>query len=817
MTESDAGGLLSPYRVLDLCGEAGALCGRIFADLGADVVRIEPPEGCPSRHRGPFLDDDPSPEKGLYWLAYSAGKRSVALDLSDASDRRSFETLVAGADFLIESFAPGTLDALGLGYASLARLNPALIHVSITPYGQTGPYKDHKGPDIVTWATSGFMSICGSQGEPPYHLSDSAQSFMLGSGDAAVGAMIAHEQRLVTGRGQHVDVAYRESVTRSALQVTSTWAALGRNLKAGERPGANLPWTWACKDGEVVVVYFSGPGAERRNGGLFKLMESLGFDAAPLRAIEWDKLIPHQAPTGSIDQIMDLTTRFFSQHPKIELYNRAIELGVSLVPVATSEDILSDPQLEARSFWQDIEYRELGRTLRHPGPFAAGTGAPPRLRGRAPHLGEHTAEVLAEPRRTPASLPAEPRRQASDKPLAGLRVADFSWFVVGPMTTKPFADYGAEVINIESGRVPDTMRITPPAYADKFGINRGGDFSELRTSNKSINLDLAKPAGKEIARQIVAKSDIVVENFSAGTMERLGFGYEELRKINPRIIMVSSAGQGQTGPHSQHRGGGGHYTALGGLNYITGDPNSTSGYMSAYTDYIGPRLNVTLILGALDHLRRTGKGQFFDVSQYEATLHFIAPTLLDYAANGRIQVRQANRQAGAAPHGAYRCSGSSGEDRWCTIAVRDDQEWHAFKRALGSPAWAEDARFATLPDRKANEDELDHLISSWTATRPPTDVMNLLQNAGVAAGEVLRGQELLEEDPQLRHRHFFHEVEHPEIGTYRPPAHAYHLPDAPLEMTPAPTLGQHTAYVLQEILGLSDADVTQLAIDEVIE
>ena len=274
-----ADGMLSPYRVLDLTDESGFLTGRILADLGADVIKVEPPGGDPARRIAPYYHDEPDPEKSLYWFAFNANKRGVTIDLEAPAGREQFAALVATADIVVESFAPGRMEALGFGFDALQRINPRCILVSISPFGQTGPYRDYKAPDIVAWALGGHMSICGPPEGPPYHVSHHSLACLLAGGDAAVGAMVALHQRLRSGRGQHVDVAIRDSVVQSTYQILATWDMQGVNRLMGQRPLAlNFPWTWPCKDGHVVNVIWSGNRGNERTGPLFAWMAAEGFE-----------------------------------------------------------------------------------------------------------------------------------------------------------------------------------------------------------------------------------------------------------------------------------------------------------------------------------------------------------------------------------------------------------------------------------------------------------------------------------------------------------------------------------------------------------
>ncbi|MEE8418782.1 MAG: CoA transferase, partial [Dehalococcoidales bacterium] len=330
-----------------------------------------------------------------------------------------------------------------------------------------------------------------------------------------------------------------------------------------------------------------------------------------------------------------------------------------------------------------------------------------------------------------------------DKKLfEGIRVIDFTWHLTGPLTTKHFSDMGAEVIRVESRRRPDIQRVN----------ERTGSFKQFTTGKLSITLNIATPEGLNLIRQLIATADVIVDNFAGGVMERLGLGYNAVRKIKPDIIVLSSCMQGQTGPHAKHPGSGHKLTALAGFNHITGWPDQEPVWIAAYTDFIAPRYNILAILAALEYRRRTGKGQYLDMSQYEAGIQFMAPLVLDYGVNDRVVGRMGNRLPNAAPHNAYRCQG---EDRWCAIAVFTDDEWNSFCNVIGSPALAADPRFASLTSRKDNEEELDILVNEWTVSRTAEEVMKMMQEAGVAAGVVETGEDLLDNDAQYKHRHTF--------------------------------------------------------------
>jgi benzylsuccinate CoA-transferase BbsF subunit len=401
------------------------------------------------------------------------------------------------------------------------------------------------------------------------------------------------------------------------------------------------------------------------------------------------------------------------------------------------------------------------------------------------------------------------------KLFEGIKVVDLSWAAIGPLTTKTLSDFGAEVVKIENNHHPDGTRFSGPFRNNIPGVNLSGCFNQWNTGKRSILLNLATPRGVEVFMKLAAWTDVVVENFSGGTMKRMGLGYEELRKVNPGIIMLSSCMMGQTGPYAAQRGVGPLLTALSGFNHLTGWPDRLPvGPHGAYTDFIGARFATLAILAALDYRRRTGNGQYLDVSQLENSVHFVAPILLDYVVNKRVVSRMGNRSSYAAPHGAYRCRG---EDRWCAIAVFTDEEWESFCKVIGNPAWTKETRFSTLLERKQNEDELNRLVEEWTINHLAEEVMIMMQAAGVAAGVLLNAEDLQEHDPQLKHRHLYWKLEHPDFGQYTAPRPGFLMSKSVYEMQRAPLQGEHNEYVLKGILGMSDEEIAELVIEGVLE
>lgn len=391
----------------------------------------------------------------------------------------------------------------------------------------------------------------------------------------------------------------------------------------------------------------------------------------------------------------------------------------------------------------------------------------------------------------------------------GLIITSFCWAIVGPLTMKFFADHGATVIRMETAKRPCTLRISTPYKDGEPGINRSGYFNHFSANMYSMSLNMDSPQALEIVKRLVSRSDVIMENFTPGVMEKWGLTYDELKKVKPEIIMLRQSGFGLWGPYAQQPAFGMILSAMAGLPNFIGEPDGIPlpVGVSPYTDCISPRFATAALIAALDYRNKTGKGQLLDLSQFETALYFIMPALLDSAVNGREPPRLGNSCPYAVPHGVYPCKG---DDRWCTIAVHSDEQWTSFCRVIGKTEYIDDPRFNTLRNRKKHEDEINRLIGAWTINLTPEDVMDRMQAAGVPAGVVKNASEVFE-DPQLRHRNLFWPVQHPDMGLFTHLGPSFGLSKTPAQaIMPSPRLGEHTEYVCTRILGMTDEEFVEL-------
>jgi len=758
--------LLSPYRVLDLTDVRGQIAGMMLGDLGADVIRVEPREGSAARSVGPLLDPSPGNEldRSLSFAAYNRNKRSVALDFADAVDREHFLDLVRGADFVLDSGPPSLLDEADLGHEQLLEANPQIVHVRVTPFGSDGPYADLPAADLTIAALAGPMSLQGERDRAPLRLSV-PQAWRHAGAEAAVAALVGHARARTTGKGVFVDVSAQSALTWTMLNGLTAAPIQGFDY---ERDGSVLqigprwlPLVHPAKDGYVIAL-----GLGRLAKTLFPWLQSAGtIDEAWIEREVW-KSYDYRVFRGGefdidIDELTETLDRFFETKTKRELFLPGLEIGATIAPVMSLDDMLSFEQLADREYFHDVELPN-GPSARAPGPFARSTATDFAIRRRAPRLGEHNEEVLRELAESPRErIPFAAESPAKEFPLEGLKVADFSWVGVGPISGKYLADHGANVIRIESSTRADNLRTAGPYKDDEDGWNRSQFFGEFNTSKRSLTIDLKHERAGEITQRILEWADVVLESFTPGAVDRLGIGYEAARKANPGVVMVSTCLMGQTGRAAHMAGYGYHAAGVAGFFELTGWADRPPvGPWNAYTDTVAPRFLTTTLLAALDHKRRTGEGQHIDLGQMEAALHFIAPEIIARQTTNLTFTRNGNRSLDAAPQGVYPCAG---EDEWLAIAIEDDVQWARLREALGDPEWAQDPRLETVGGRLTAHDAIDAELAAWTTDKKPRDAMLLLTNAGIPAGHVQRSSDL-QTDPQYRHRGFYREFDHPEMG-----------------------------------------------------
>jgi crotonobetainyl-CoA:carnitine CoA-transferase CaiB-like acyl-CoA transferase len=769
--------------VLELADESGVYCGKLLADLGADVIKIEPPGGDATRRIPPFRDDREDADGSLFFLYMNTSKRGITLDLATPAGRELLERLAATADLIVETLPPGFLDECGLGYERLRALRPGIVLTSITGFGGTGPYRRLRSSDLVASALGGAMYVTGHETDPPVRLAGE-QAHVVASVCAAASSMIALYHSARSREGQHVDISVEEVVAASAhVCGAGKWLDDGIiPTRGGTGLFASVPsGAYPCRDGFVYLMV---------NRPLhWKALAEWVHEVTGNTAV----LDPHyQGPSSNRFHDRDLLDVYICELTSSltvdEVYREGQRRHIALTPVNSATAVVADPHLAARGYFVDVEHPGSG-TVRYP-------GAPYRP---APLAGG----------------PASARRRRCDlmgQALDGLRVIEFTAGMAGPWIGRFMAYSGAEVIRVESRKRPDVNRLYVSPKEPERGTQPQSSpwLTDWDAGKRFVALDLTRPEAVELATRLVGTADVVIENYTAGVMDKLGLGYEVLRAASPDLVMLSTSGYGDSGPCRDHVTWGPNIEAMAGLSTLSGFPESACTITQyAYPDSLCALHGLVAVMAALDHRLRTGEGQYVNLSQLEATIASIGHVMMESLANDREPPRRGNRSPWAAPHGCYPCRG---DDRWCAIAVYDEAEWERFCDLAGHPEWLRDARFATLKARLHNADALDELVGEWTAPQEDYDVMARLQTAGIAAGVVQNVADQVERDRQLAARGFFEEIEHLKKGTVV-------ATGIPLGLTGTPgrtgragaAVGQDNDYVFGTLLGLTPGEIQAYA------
>lgn len=807
--------MLSPYRVLDLTDDRGHFAGFLLAQMGADVVAVEPLAGSRARHLGPWAGGEADIERSLGHWAYNRGKRSVVV-----AGREEIAELAAGADILIEC------GAIDVDLDALRTADPALITVSLSPFGADGPKADWVGTDLTLNAASGEMSLNGYKDRAPVRIS-APQVWVNAGAEAACAALIALTDRSTSGLGQHVDVSAQEAMMLTA----QGWLApaLCGNPSA-QRSGGGLElfgivrfrFVYECLDGHVTVTFLPGVLVGGFTNKVLAWAHGEGTLSDDLVAINWVDLLEGR----ELDEVADIIDRTsdglaaaIASKTKAELFEMARRDRLLMVPVTTPRDVLENAHYEARGFWDRVEIEGHESPLRFPGPWAHIDNVELARLGPPPRLGQHDDEVRAEIRAEIATgrsrgRIAQPGGTAPARPLEGVTVVDFTWVYAGPFATRMLAYFGADVIRLESQTRPDQVRSSglSRVMGDQ-GPESSQQWHSINADKRSLQVNLKAPESRQVILDLAAKADVVINAFSPGVLEKFGLGHDELMAVNPRLIAVSTTLFGHSGPLSPIPGFGNMGAAMGGYYELTGWPDRLpAGPFLAYTDATSPRLTAAVILAALDWRERTGKGMSIDFSQAEGGIHFLSEAILDQEVNGFAQTRMGNADRWLAPHGAYRC-GSPDHDDWVAIACETDDQW----RALAAQLARDDLGSLGVAERMARRAELDDIIGAWTAGKDPVELHTALQAERIPAHQVQNSPEVVA-DPQLVHRDHFHQVPHETYGHTWAEQYGFRLSRS--DGTPrraGPLWGEHTFDILTELLGYDVERVAELAIAQVLE
>ncbi len=829
-------GALEDLRVLDLTSASGAYCGKLLKDLGAEVIKIEPPGGDLARRERPIIETDVGP-RSLPFAYENAGKRSVCLDLERTRDRDRFHTLVAETDLLLESLPFGERDRLGLDYATLSTGHPALVVTSISGYGRTGPLRTGRSNDLIASALGGAMTSIGDPADPPVRLAGH-QADVITATLAAASSLVALRARDRTGRGQHVDVSSLEAIAAiTHIAGVGKWLEddiipkrVGTGLVASVPSGA-----YACKDGLVYLMV-------NRPAHWLALAEWIhevtGNEEVLLE--EFHGPSSNRLPYRELLDVFigDLTAQLTVD----EAYHEGQRRHIAFTPVHTASRIAADPQLAHRDFFETIELSP-GRPVQVPGAPYRLSYSGWRIGGGVPEPGEHDDEILGRVRPKGHAVACTRQRSANDvraadgsvptapasEPggaLSGLRVVEFGTGLAAPWIGRILAWAGADVIKVESHAYPDVPRLFVSPREPERGTQPECSpwFTDWSAGKRFVSLDLRAEDGAELARRLVDLSDAVIANYSTGVLEKLGLGYSRLATREkerraagrPPLVMLESSGFGESGPLSRYVTWGPNIEALSGLCHFSGFPqNPCTISHFAYPDPLSALHGLVALMAALHERDRSGTGQVIHLSQFETTVAAIGRVMTEFFATGQEPDRRGNREPGLAPYGAFPCRG---DDRWIVLCVENEEDWQRLCEVAERPEWARDPRFHSMARRLEHVDVLESVVSEWAAMHEDHALAERLRAAGLACGVVQDTEDMLRRDPQLAARNFFEEIPHFKKGRVVASGIPLGLTRTPGQTTHSgSSIGHDNRAVLCDLVGLSNADFDRLVESGAIE
>jgi crotonobetainyl-CoA:carnitine CoA-transferase CaiB-like acyl-CoA transferase len=822
---------LSELVVVEVAqGIAGSYCGKLFADLGADVVKVEGPAGDELRHRGEAPEDASGLFRGGAFLHLSTNKRSAVLDQSSQADRGTFARLAERADLVIESTGGGSLDSWGLGWEELHERAPRLSVVKISGFGATGPYASYVWDDIVVQAVSGALLLQNSPDQDPLRLPGNLVLHFVGH-VAALGALSA---LLLAGAG-----CGGSFVDCSAVEALATLPARQAPLLAFEYRGRGpLPAELMSTGTSTLIptgVYPCGDGYVAMMSTPQQLQEMLKVLDDPAATAAFAD--PDAFQRTETKEVLDVAVyTWLAARTRAEATKAAQEAGWPLAGVNLAEEVLAADHLHQRNFWVHTDDTAAG-SVDLPGPWCRFGEGGWSLRRLAPDLGERDAnvatdqvgdgEIDGDPDAPPALADPVPARP----PLEGIRIVDLTTVWAGPYATMLLADLGAEVIRVENPFVlPPTTKgyhprptITNPGFlgslygrpapgAPDRPWNRHAMNNSLARNKLSVTIDLRREEGRELLMRLADKSDVFVDNFKTSGLDHIGIDVSELQRRNPSLIVVRMPPTGLTGDWSGYTGFGAQFDGLTGLLSLCGhrDSDLTTSPATTYMDGASGPAGAFAVLAALRYRAKNGRGQFVELSQSENIINHLGDVYVDYQL-GVEPNRRGNRDRWRAPQGLYRCQGVN---RWIAISVGDDPTWRALTATIGRPELALDPRFSDPASRRAHHDEVDDIVSEWASKQEPLQAFHALQGSGVPAGPLLDDQ-MFVDDPQIRHRDWMQPLSSADVGTHLHPGFAFAgVPQ--VWRRGSPTLGEDNEYVYKKILGVTDLDYERYGRDLIL-
>jgi len=778
---------LDGLRVVDTTNNRGELCGRLLADLGASVVLVEPLGGSSLRNAAPFSSDGES--LGFLWR--NANKSGISIDFETENGSDELLSLLMEADVWIEDGS----DIGSVASSNVREACPSLVITSITPFGYTGPYAELIANDDVLEAMSGMMFKAGISEKDPL-LPPTSMATDVASISAAVATVLAVYQKMKTGKGQHIDLSIM-----TAAGATTDWSYSNASvLKAADRPynevrqgGGFMYPIFQCSDGWVRMVILSPRQWE-------SLWDWMGKPEA-FGDLEYWSQVGNRIMNA--DVLNPAYSEFFSDKKMLEICVEGQNRGIVVTPLLKPDEVLLDPHLTARGTFIDTEVAQ-----DVVGSIASGFFELDNVRHgfnhRAPQLGEHNGFSFNGDRLAFNSPDTE-----APLPLSGIRVLDFGIGGVGVETSRLLAEYGADVIKVETRTYPDFIRLVALSETSP-------SFASSSRSKRSFGCNVKTEEGLQIIHQLVAESDVIVENSATGVMESLGLGYENLQKCNPDIVMISSQLVGSRGPNSHWTGYGPTTQTYGGLlhlwDYDDDDAPATNG--TIFPDHAAGRLCALAGISALIGRDARGGATHTEVAQVEVVVNMIAEQLLKESLIPGSTSPMGNRHEQRAPRGPFRCSG---EEQWVVISIDTDQQWMSLVNAMGAPEWALREAFSTVEGRLENKDIIESHLAAWTSDQNRDDVFHLLQDVDVPCGPMIIGMEMLE-DPHLEARGWTLEIDQPGVGYMKleGPAWVSERMGGPITF-PSPDLAGHTREIAQEVLKMNDDIIDDLVERGILE
>jgi crotonobetainyl-CoA:carnitine CoA-transferase CaiB-like acyl-CoA transferase len=798
---------LAGIKVLELaqsvCGE---YCGKLLSDFGAEVIKLEQPvSGSPTRRLGPFARTGVDPERSGLFAYLNTNKRSIALDAVTAAGSDTLEQLLSRVDVVIDDHPAGWLATVGLDPASTPERHPGLVLCSITSFGQSPPQDRLHAQDLTVFHSSGWAyhtpSGAAADRPPLKGAGRFLPSYEAGL-EAAMCIVAALYERADSGVGRFIDISKLEVLASRADYVLGQMAAGDMQVSA-ERTAYDLhgpAGIFPCRSG-YAYIWMSAPAHWE---ALRKLLANPAWmDTFPANWLE------RECTPERVALCRGYVADWLKTEDKHRVAAAAQKLGLTVVPVNNAGDLMDSPQYIFREYFAEVHHPVQGKARYPTVPYKL-SATPAVIASPAPLLGQHSREVLAALPATgvrPEPAAGVPASQGRGGPLQGVRVVELTKVWAGPYVGKLLAFLGAEVIRIES---EDSLDVTRSyGVAD---INNAPGFQAVNPQKLSVQINMKTAQGIELLLQLLSEADIVIENLRPGAVKRLGLGYEQVKAVKPDIIYVSMGMYGIEGPLSYQTGYAPCFAALGGLSALVGYAGEAPAGMNIrYADSTFGTAAAYAALVALLHRRRSGVGQFVDVSAVESMTSMIGDSVMDFALNGVIPECDGNKHPDMAPHGAYPCRGGE----WISIAVASDEEWGVLATLVAGPQLAADPAFMRQADRKAHETELNNLVSAWTADRDAIELTGLLQQHGIAAS---RSQSSLDvvSDPQLWVRSFFQQVSDRQGHSMTIIGPSWKMSRAAAISDAAPHLGEHNAYVFGDILGLSAERQRELADEGVV-